>query len=307
MNQAAVRALLELLPRIFSPEELRQWIPDLPDGDRITAILPGGIVGPAQLFFAAVDTFKRYGLLGLPEFWDPLERSAPMAHKAGVRELRARFGVPSGQSPAPREASAFPAVITVMLVSASPESADRIRVDSEFRDIIDKVQGTPARGRIRFEQINAARFGDLRAALLRHEPHVLHISSHGEPDGSLLLEASDASGSHRISKRRLVDLFTELNDNLRLVIVNACHSEALVREIPPAIDLTIGMNTAVADQAARDFAASFYETLGYGKSVEKAFKVALASVEDGDEDVPQLFPTRDDDTGKKRQLVLIAP
>lgn len=308
MNQDAFRALLDLLPQVFpSPAALGAWLPaNVPDGDRIVNNLPNSTVAPAQYFYAAADILRRWGLLGVPEFWDPLEDEAPKALKPSVADLRARCGVPPGRAkPSLPNASPPPATITVVLVSASPENAVRIRVDEEFRDIMTKVRSTPASERIRFEQVNATRFEDLRTALLRYKPHVLHISSHGEEDGSLRLEARDASGSQLVSKRRLIGLFTQLNDNLRLVVINACHSKAIARDIPPEIDLAIGMDREVNDRASIDFSVSFYETLGYGKPVEKAFKVALASLEDGDEEVPLLFPNSGEDSEGKRKLILI--
>lgn len=318
MNQAAIRDLLDLLPLIFTPEDLRQWIPDLPDGTRIVNALPGGAVAPANYFFAAVDTFRRYGLLAIPEFWDPLEEIAPMARKPRVRELREKFGVtaapskpssapPPQPSAPPQPAASQPAKITVALVSASPEREMRIRVDRESQRIIEKVATTPARDRIRFEHANAARFEDLRAVLLRYQPHVLHISSHGQPDGSLLFEARDGSGGQAVSKRQLLGLLAALNDNLRIVVVNACYSQELARDIPPNIDVAIGMHTAVEDETAIEFAASFYESLGYGKTIEKAFKIGLASLADDAENIPALFPPADQDPDHKRKLVLIKP
>jgi hypothetical protein len=311
MSQDSIVALTAILPQIFSPEELRAWLPRIPDGDRIVGNLPGGTAASSHLFYSAVDILRRYGLLAVSEFWDPLEEAAPFALKEKVRELRSKFGVVATALPPPRptpssgQGAASAAPITVVLVSASPEPEVRVRVDVEFRDIIAKVRSSPARDQIHFEQVQAARFEDLRAALIAHKPHVLHISSHGEEDGSLRLEARDSRGSQGISKRRLLGLLTELNDNLRLVVVNACHSEVLARDLPPAIDVAIGMNTAVADTAAIDFAVSFYEVLADGRSVEKAFKVALSSLEDGDHEVPQLFPSADQDPQKKRQTTLL--
>ncbi|MFZ6182393.1 CHAT domain-containing protein [Nannocystis pusilla] len=305
MTQDAMQALLKLLPQVFGPpDNLRAWLSlHIPDGDRIVSNLPGGQVPPAQFFFAAADILRRWGWLGVPQFWDPLESEAPQHLKQKVAELRAKFDVPSVS----RTAASEPSEITVLLVSANPDDQVRLQVAQEFREIIGKVRSTPARGHIRFEQVNATRFEDLRTALLIHKPHVLHISSHGEADGSLQLEARDANGSQTISKRRLKGLFTELNENLRLVLINACHSERLAREIPPEIEAAIGMNSEIADAAALEFAVSFYETLGYGKTIEKAFQVALTSVEDGDDKVPELFPAAENDPDGKRKLTLINP
>lgn len=316
MTPDATRALTALLPDIFSAEQLRPFLLGLgTEGRRVTDSIPSSNVAPATLFHEAVQALNRRGLLKTAEFWNHLRAEAGPAREPEVAALAQRFGIQLQASVTPASVSSQPAATTaprnadkfvVLLVSASPDAEVRLRVDAEFRDIINKIDSTPARELIDFKQVNAARFEDLRSALLRHEPNVLHISSHGEADGSLLFEARDKSGSQAISKRRMIGLLTELNENLRLVVVNACYSQALARDIPPEIDLAIGMNTAVADDAAIEFSVSFYETLAYRKPVEKAFKVALASLEDDDAGVPELFPPADQDPGNKRQLKLLS-
>ncbi len=59
MSQAAFRELLCLLADTFTVDEVRRWIPDLPDGNRIVAVLPGGPVSPAGFFYQAADILSR--------------------------------------------------------------------------------------------------------------------------------------------------------------------------------------------------------------------------------------------------------
>lgn len=340
MNQAQIRALTELLPKIFvtPPTDLIAWLPSIPDGDRIVSNLPGRDVPPSELFFKTADILRRYGLLGIPEFWNELEAQAPYAHKATVRELRGQFGVAAATNPAPAQPTAptptAPTVtapsssspIVVLLVSASPDTHERIRVDKEFRTIIDKIRGTKFRELFKVVQISATRFEDLQTALHEHSPHILHISSHGNESGALRFEAGD-NGSGLVSKKRMLRLLKALSDNFRAIIVNACHSSALICDIPAEIGVpAIGMNTAVADSAAIAFSSSFYESLSFGKSIEKAFDVALSNIEDAESDevdpdddddadpaaeaaeqpdIPELFPPADNDPKNLRKLVLV--
>lgn len=306
MNQDAIKALLELLPQIFTtPDNLRSWLPtNVPDGDRIVSNLPSGHVAPAQFFFAAADILRRWGLLGVPEFWDPLEEEAPQFLQGKVAELRARFGVPPGkiQSKVPTTTpSTTSRKINVLLVSASPQHEVRLRVDLEFRNILTKMRTTELRDRINFIQLQAARYEDLRSALLLHKPTILHISSHGDPDGSLRFEPDDTSDGI-VPKLKLIKLLRALRDNLRLVILNACHSQAIVHDVPPSIDLSIGMSDQVRDSEAMKFAIAFYEAIGFGRTVENAFDIASADLDD---DVVRLFPTDNNDLDKKRQLILV--
>lgn len=192
------------------------------------------------------------------------------------------------------------------MVSANPEVGQRLRVDREFRDIIGRVRGSRYRDRFKFVQVQAASFADLRTALMEHEPQVLHISSHGMEDGSLVFEIS-AGEARVVGKKGLLRLLEALSEHLRLVMLNACFSHTIAGEIPPTIDLAIGMNDKVVDQAAIDFGVAFYEALGFGKSVETAFKLAVAGLGELDDEIPRLFPPTAADAQGKRKLKLLEP
>lgn len=316
MSQEAIRSLEALLPELFSPVELRTWLRRLPDGPRMDGNLPNG-VGSTQLVYETVDLLRRYGLLPTPVLWSSLHEAAPTFMKSKVIELAAKFGVtitapasdpPTAPQPAPGAQPSNSTAITVLLLSTSPSGQARLRVDIEFRAIIDRIRATRFRELFRFVQVQAARFEDLQTALLEHQPHVLHMSSHGNADGSLQFEAATPEAG-RISKTRLLRLLKTLRDNLRLVIVNACHSHALASDIPPNIDLAIGMLDSVPDEVAIGFSVAFYEALGYGRTVENAFDIAIANLDEtlGDDKLPVMYPLADNDPDKKRLQTLIKP
>jgi len=198
-----------------------------------------------------------------------------------------------------------PSVLTIMFASASPVEAVRLRVDKEFRQVVDKLRGARHRDRVRVVQISALRFEDLRTALMEHEPQVLHLSCHGEPDGSLKFESGTEDGAQTVSKKKLLKLLRALGSSLRLVVFNACHSAQIACDVPPTIGLSIGMNKAIFDSEAVEFSVAFYEALAFGKTVQTAFDTAIASLEEDDE-VPELFPTADQDPENKRQKPLVA-
>jgi hypothetical protein len=300
----AQQALEKLLLSMFSADELRRLIRYLPGGDALSAGLPGANASLAALASETVAALVREGMIDM-DFWGRLLAERPR-RKPDIDGVRARFSGP-GVAPTSgtRGASAesLP-VVTVLLVSANPENTVRLRVDREFRNIITRMRGSRFRDRFKFVPVIAARFEDLTTALQEHEPQVLHISAHGDRDGSLIFE-SDVGESQKVSKRRVLQLLTALVDNLRLVVLNACHSHAIARDIPTVIDLAIGMSEAVGDQAAIDFAVAFYESLGFGRSVEAAFNVGLAQLEVVDDEIPRLFPAAADDGARKRKRSLI--
>lgn len=300
----AEQALEKLLLSMFSADELRRLIRYLPDGDALTARLPGANASPAVLASETVGMLVREGMIN-GDFWARLETERPR-RKSDIDKVREQFS-DKGRVSVSRDRNVAPAssqIITVLLVSASPDIGVRLRVDKEFREIITRVRGSRFRDRFMFVQVLAARLDDLTTALQEHEPAVLHISAHGEPDGSLLFEGK-GDEPQSVSKRQLLMLFTALADNLRMVVINACDSQAVAQEIATVIDLAIGMSDRIADQAAIDFSVSFYESLAFGKSFETAFNVARAGLEDLDDEIPQLFPAAAQDPGKKRKTPLL--
>lgn len=316
MTPDATRALTTLLPKVIDAAELRQFLLGLGDeGKRVADSIPSSNVAPAQLFFEAVRALERRGLLRIPEFWNHLHTEVGPAFKPEVAALALRFNVqvraasppsvdPSAPPPPPGSPPAA-SKITLLLVSASPDHAIRLRVDIEHRKIGDKIRSSRHRDRFNVVHLQAARFEDLQTALQEHLPHVLHISSHGFPDGSLGFEAGD-DGGDRVSKKRVLRLLKAVGDNLRLVVVMACHSHELARDIPSIIGPSIGMETDVPDSAAIAFSAAFYEAIGFARTVEKAFEAGLASIDGDDDEIPQLFPPADQDPGNKRQLKLLS-
>lgn len=302
-----------LLLSLFSADELRRFIRYLPGGDALSGQLPGATASAATLANEAVGALARTGVLADPDFWQRLRderpRRAPEIDQVkAVLDAPARAPAPPPPQPEPARPSppqpAPPAKLLVLMVSASPDTRDRLRVDQEFRTIIDRVRASRYRDRFEFQQVQAATFGHLRTSLMEHQPHILHLSAHGTPEGNLVFEA-DGDGSRDVPGKSFVRLLKTLKDRLRLVFLNACHSHAIAGAIPPSIDLAIGMSDSIDDLPAIRLAVAFYEALGFGRTVETAFDVALAELDGDDDAIPQLYPPEDQDPGKKRQSVLL--
>ena len=81
-----------------------------------------------------------------------------------------------------------------------------------------------------------------------------------------------------MSKEALIHLFRILKDNVRVVVLNACHSRPQAEALAETIDCTVGMNRPIGDEAAIVFAASFYRALGFGRSVREAFELGRAAL-----------------------------
>lgn len=181
--------------------------------------------------------------------------------------------------------------VRVLFLAANPLDSGRLRLDEEIRTIEACIRGGEYRDQ--FDMIRqgwAVRFRDLRRYLLEYKPHIIHFSGHGNSGGELILEDETGKGTP-IPPEALQRLFSALkDDNVRLVILNACYSAVQADAIAHEVGCVLGMTRAVSDVAAIGFAEAFYEGLVFGKSVQVAFNLGTATTALTNEaETPQLL------------------
>ena len=160
----------------------------------------------------------------------------------------------------------------ILFLAANPSNTETLRLDEEIREIQTEIRMSDLRESLQFVVRVAVRRRDLQRALNEEKPDIVHFSGHGSKEGEIMLE-NDQKTVQPVSKDDLGELFRVSNDdnNIKLVILNACYSQPQASEIIKFVDLAIGMSREIPDQDARMFAASFYSALGFGKSVQNAF------------------------------------
>nr|WP_042341884.1 AAA-like domain-containing protein [Calothrix sp. PCC 7507] len=166
----------------------------------------------------------------------------------------------------------------ILILSANPNNTARLRLDKEVREI----QAGLERAKIReqFEIITkwAVRPEDLRRSLLDHQPEIVHFSGHGEGDKGLVLE--DQNGQLQlVSTGSLGRLFKLFQSKIECVVLNACYSEAQAEAIHQHINHVVGMNQAVGDRAAIEFAVGFYDALGAGRTYDDAYEFGRIAID----------------------------
>jgi CheY-like chemotaxis protein len=167
--------------------------------------------------------------------------------------------------------------ISVLLLSADPTDAARLRLNEEFREIQEKLQLATLRDYFVLHQRMALRPEDLSQALLDIKPQIVHFSGHGLPDGALYLE-NKLGQSHPVQPDTLSDLFKLVAEQVDCVLLNACYSERQAKAIVAHISYVIGMNRAISDKAAIAFTIGFYQALGAGHAIEEAYKFGCIQI-----------------------------
>lgn len=164
--------------------------------------------------------------------------------------------------------------VRILFLSANPVDLVHLRLDQEAREIDSKIRSAEHREAFELIPKLATRPADLQEALLRHKPHVLHFSGHGNKNQGIFFE-DDNGNATPVRKEVLASLLRILKDNIRVMVLNACYSKGQSASITEVIDYTIVMNKPVGDVAAVAFAASFYRALAYGRSIQDSFHLSV--------------------------------
>lgn len=200
----------------------------------------------------------------------------------------------------------LPETIKVLFVASNPLDQNQLRLDEEIRAITEKVRASDYRDSVQFVSRWAARSSDLIQALNEHRPHVVHFSGHGSINNELIFQADDGS-TKLVSQKAIVKTISSVTDNIRLVVFNACFSQAQAEAVTQHVEAAIGMSEAIGDDAARVFAAQFYSAIGFGRSVKKAFDQGISALLlEGipEEETPALFTQEGIDS---EDIVLVRP
>ncbi|MEG4589388.1 AAA-like domain-containing protein [Microcoleus sp. MOSTC5] len=166
---------------------------------------------------------------------------------------------------------------TILFLAANPKNSTPLRLGKEVQEISDALQRCKKRDKFQLEQEWAVTHTNMRRAVLDYNPQIVHFSGHGAGEDGLALE--DETGLIKlVSVQALAALFEVFMDQVECVVLNACYSEVQANAIARHIPYVIGMNKAVGDNAAREFAVGFYDALGAGKSIEFAYKLGCVSI-----------------------------
>ena len=170
-------------------------------------------------------------------------------------------------------------MLTILFLSANPIQTDPQDLIKECNTINQKIRSSAGRELLKLEQRHDISIKWLIEELLNYNPKILHFSGHGSEKSALIFKNENTGQIEEVPPSALSKLFKVLGKEISLVFLNACYSEKQARTIAEHVDCVIGMSTAISDIAAIEFASTFYSSLGFGKSVEDAFDLAIVQLE----------------------------
>lgn len=196
-----------------------------------------------------------------------------------------------------------PEGLRVLYLTAS--ACGDLRVDEEVRRVKAAVRSAVHRDVVHIEHQPAATLEDLLDGLTRVVPHVVSFSGHASEDLVVFDTGADVRGpGHRLAAEVFARAIGAVDDPPRLVVLNACRSQAQLKALVRVVPLAVGMQGSIGDPAAIAFAARFYAALTDGQSVRGAYqlaKVALAAASRtlSDADLPILQHAPSVDPGEE--------
>lgn len=201
---------------------------------------------------------------------------------------------------------------TILFMAADPAGTDARALDLQARAIQEALERSGLRDRFRFETRWAAQPLDLLRDLVKLKPTVVHFcggrligQSAGAPAAGVYFQAADGRGQ-LVAASALAQAF-DATGSVRLVVLDACYSDAHAAAVAAHIDCVVGMSGETIDGAATNFSSGLYGGLGEGEPVAAAVRqgrAAIALMGLGDSEQPHLV-TRSGVNAS--QLVLTAP
>lgn len=166
--------------------------------------------------------------------------------------------------------------VKILILGANPPDTEPLGIDSEIREIQNVIRAGRDRDNIEVGVRLAVRPDDISQALLDEEPRLVHFAGHGGGEYQSFAATSEYGLTHLIPVEGLVELFGAFGrGSVECVIVNACDTELLARELSAVVPYAIGMRQPVHDKSIIRFSRGFYRAVAAGKSIGEAFRLGV--------------------------------
>lgn len=162
---------------------------------------------------------------------------------------------------------------TILFVAANLKDSPPHRLDAEVSTIEDALSSAANRDRIELHYERVVRLSDLQRVIQRYQNNavILHLMEI-EVDGVIRMEQDD--GRVRVVDTGTLSSLLLRFSNVQCVVLSSGYNDDLVNAVAEVVPYVIGIPSAMLDDAAIQFAAIFYEGVGAGLSIQRAFDAA---------------------------------
>ncbi|TMQ11993.1 MAG: CHAT domain-containing protein [Deltaproteobacteria bacterium] len=212
----------------------------------------------------------------------------------------------------------------ILFLATNSGGTNQLALDRECAAIESELRMSPNREDFELCSKWAVSVDEMARHLMQLQPTIIHFSGHGicservrsRPssrdrdvgiaacsNGGIYLK-NEHGGPQIVPARALTMMIRSAAASARVVVLNACYSDAQACELCTAVDCVVGMAGVIHDDDARSFSVGFYRARGNRRSVGNALDHAVATLaakQLADEHVPRL---RTRDGVDARQVVL---
>jgi len=195
--------------------------------------------------------------------------------------------------------------VWVLIAGAQPFNEDPIKLRTEIKKIKSVIQVDPT---LKVVPRCSTTKSDLIEALSDYNPIILHLSAHGDKDGSIAFE-DERGKSSNIKKKNVARIIAAHNNDrkttvpLKGIILSNCFSEIGAKELTNSVDFVIAMSTSVEIDAAIQFTEGFYSGIREGYSIDAAFNMGIATINETSEQMIFKLLPKDRDFSNLRLVV----
>jgi hypothetical protein len=164
----------------------------------------------------------------------------------------------------------------LLFAYSTPLNVLPLRLGTEEKQIKEALRAITDRDKIHIDTIPAVELKDFSNAFNRYRPNILHISSHGNQE-HIALE-NEKGQAITVDGDMLINIVKLAGKQLKIVVLNACESSKMAASLTDVVDVTIGMNMSIGDNAARAFAVQLYSSIGENIPIGLAFEQAKLAI-----------------------------
>ena len=176
--------------------------------------------------------------------------------------------------------------IKILILALNLQGTDQLGLNNEIREIQYSLERGKNRERFTVVIRVGVRISELQSILLREEPRIVHFFGHGTGSQGLVLETTSEQ-QQLLDTQTLADLFRLFSNQVECVVLNACYSQVQAAAINQHINYVIGTKGTIRDDAAIAFTKGFYEALGDGETIERAYDFGCNAILLANPDIPE--------------------
>lgn len=167
--------------------------------------------------------------------------------------------------------------VKVLILAAVPRDEAYLEVQDEYDEIKQAVRIGPQGDLMEIIYKGDVKRNKLDDLLDEHNPHIVHFSGHGKDKEIYFVDKQGNAAPVEIETMEA--LLRGYKQNIQVVILNACYTDAQAEAIAQIVGCAIGIDRVITDSTAKMFATSFYKKIAAGYSVQKAFDLSLLHLE----------------------------